>query len=618
MKRLSLLFGFVMLISSILFIINLAPPKVEHDAVTIYDINHNVLTDVYPDGYRQTVPLEKIHPTLVDAVYLIEDQHFYTHHGFDFGRIARAFLTNLKARELKEGASTITQQLARHLYLSHDRTWGRKLQEALHAYRIERHFEKEDILEGYLNTIYYGHGIYGVEAASQFYFGKTTTELNLAEIAMLVMIPKRPNSYSPIHNLPLAKQEQARVLTRLTDHGLINEQDAYLAKREAITVYGEHPEDDSIGYVKNAVMREVKTVLNKPLKKGAIHTTIDLTEQRALKEAAFSHRGNLEVGAIMAHPSTGAISALIGGSSYHTTPFNRAYDAYRMTGSAFKPFVYYTALEHGYHPASRLKIAPTVFQTIDGGDYAPRNHHDQYPLDFVTMQQALAVSDNIYPVKLSEHLPEDSVSNTARSVGVTTSLEEGPTLALGTSALSVLDLTTAYSHFANGGHHVELYTIQNVTSADGDLLYTRPDFDRAQVLDPINTFIMNQMMTGMFDENLSDYLPVTGAGIQDTLTHHYAGKSGSTTYDRWMVGYSPNRILSVWCGDDDHKPIESDQVAQLIWRDAIESVHTSRPHQAFEAPPEVKAVYIDLKTGQIAKKDADTARLMYFHRDHFR
>lgn len=605
-----LLVGFIVM-NSVLSL--LGAPELNQHPVMVLDKNGEEIGSVYSDGQRIWRDLDEIHPLLIEATIAIEDQNFFHHGGFDLKRMGGAILKNLRRGNLAEGASTISQQFARNLYLTHEKTWARKLKEAYYTVRLERYFDKETLLEGYLNTIYYGHGVYGVETASQFYFNKSTTELSLAEIAMLIVIPNRPSAHSPLDHFDTAKKQQELILRLLYANGLITETEEKLARTEVLEITGESHQDPQFGYLADLALKEAQAILDAPIPAGyQLQTSIDPKHQKALSKAVTEHIGDMQVGAITAHPATGAIHALIGGIDHQESPFNRATQATRMVGSTFKPFIFYTALENGFTAATPLTSEPTTFVFSDNSHYRPRNFNQHYAENTVTLAQALAVSDNIYAVKTHLFMTPEKIIDDAKTLGITSPLEPVPALALGTASLSVQEMVTAYSHFANGGHKVKPFLLEKILAPDGKVIYEREPVLGEQVLDERVTFILNQLLTGMFDPNLSDYLAVTGGSISSGLSGDYAGKSGSTESDHWMIGYSPELIVGVWTGYDDNRRVGSSQAAKLIWRDAIEAGHAENGSHSFVAPPGIVAAYVDPKTGLLSDQNCPVSRLMFF------
>lgn len=617
---------FLLLIGGIFFtIILLGPPPLTTAENTIYyDHLGNKIGEESGIENRYWVPLEEMDDMVVDATIQLEDQRFYQHNGFDLQRIAVAVINNIRSASFQEGASTITQQYARNLYLTHEKSWNRKIKEAFYAARLEFFYDKDTLLEGYLNTIYYGHGVYGIEAASQFYFAKPNTDLSLAQAALLVGVPNRPSFYSPINHYDHAKQRQKQLLNLLVTREVIEETEAFLAEREVLHVQTEQLDNqiNQIGYFRDLVSAEMATIIDDQedfrFRGYHVYTTLNTDDQNYLLDSVDQHTAfddDFQVGAMALNPNTGAITGLIGGTDYGTSPYNRAVQAERMVGSAIKPLLYYTALANGYTAATTLISQPTTFMFDDEITYRPRNFNSYYADDPITLAQALAVSDNIYAVKTNLFLTPEQLIKMARKLGITSDMDAVPALALGTASISVKEMVTAYAMFANGGSSLEPYTIDKIVDANGNIIYQHEQIDPEQVLDQQQTFILNQLMTGMFDVNLNSYMTVTGAPIVDQLTRHFAGKSGTTSSDSWMIGYSPDLVMGVWTGYDDNRPLtktKAKQAAKSIWADFIEQAHQTRDVHAFEAPEGIVAAYVDPMTGQLSTDYCRTSRLMYF------
>jgi len=315
------------------------------------------------------------------------------------------------------------------------------------------------------------------------------------------------------------------------------------------------------------------------------------------------------------NPKTGEVVALVGGKDYKESQFNRAIQASRQPGSTFKPFLYYAALEKGFTPATRLKSEYTVFTLGDGvSKYKPKNYKDYYADDFVTMAQALAVSDNVYAVKTHLFLGEDSLAKTAKQFGITSSLKDVPSLALGTSPVKPIEMVGAYSMFANGGKQVKPTFIRRVVDHEGNILYDA-HLESKQVLDKNNTFVMEEMMTGMFNKKLSGYASVTGQSLLPKLSRTYAGKSGSTETDSWMIGFTPQIVTGVWVGYDQPKPITNPAeqgYAKKIWAIAMEKGLEGQPKKEFKQPSDIIAVNVNPENGKIATKGCPVSVKMYF------
>lgn len=604
----------------------LGPPSLTKEENTIYYNRNNEVIGVEQGiENRFWIDLEAMPSMLIEATLAVEDKNFYSHYGFDIKRIGKAILRNIQTLSLKEGASTLTQQYARNLYLTHEKTWSRKLKEAFYTIRLEMFYTKDEILEGYLNEIYYGHGAYGIEAASRTFFDKHVDELSLAEIAMLVGIPKGPTYYSPLNDIDNATSRQHTILTLLKDEKIINEAEYVTAKQEELVYANPQREstDGNAPYYRDFALKEASRILRLPvdqIETGGYHifTTLDNKAQKQLEskiEETVNDESELEIGAMAMDPKTGAVTALVGGRSYNKSPFNRAVSAKRMTGSTFKPFLYYTALQHGYTPTTMLMSKPTVFQLEDGQTYQPSNYNDYYAYEPITLAQALAVSDNIYAVKTNIFLGPDKLVDTAKQFGITADLPAVPSLALGTVSVSLNEMVRAYGMLANGGREVNSYAIEKIIDRHGKTVYERNQSYGEQVLDRQTAFILTDLMTGMFDQSWNGYMEVTGSTIASKLSRTYAGKSGSTNSDSWMIGFSPSMVAGVWIGYDDNRPLEyafEAAYAKDIWASFMEAIHQERDVEQFIAPEGVVRANIDPKTGQLATPYCPEQQSVYF------
>lgn len=618
--------AFLLAAGILLYCYAAGPPPLANEENTIYySENGETIGEEKGTENRKWVRLENISPYLIEATLLTEDRGFYHHFGFDLKRIIKAVIVNLQTGTLKEGASTLTQQYARNLYLSHEKTWLRKIKEAFYTIQLEMHYSKEQILEGYLNTIYYGHGAYGIEAASRHFFNKSAGELTLAESTMLAGIPKGPTYYSPLNDEENAENRQEQILAVMKNEGAISEQEYITAQNETLEYQQVDTSDDKeMGpYFQDIVLDEASNLLQmeeEHIRTAGyhIHTTLDTELQQEMEQQlkqVIDPESDIQIGTIAMDPKTGAIRALAGGKDYTESPYNRAIYAKRMPASTFKPILYYAALENGYTASTMLESKPTSFTMENGEVYEPSNFNGYYAEKPISLATALAVSDNIYAVKTNMYLGPEKLVEYAREFHITSELDAVPSLALGTSAVTLKEMVTAYSMIANGGKEVESYTIEKIVDQHGNTIYEREEERPEQVLNEQSAFILTQLMTGMFDRELNDYMSVTGAGISDQLSRAYAGKSGTTGSDSWMIGFSPSLVTGVWTGYDDNRQIESvaeTTYAKNIWAGFMEAAHQEKPEESFPAPPGVVAVPIDPKTGKLATPYCDVSRVMYF------
>ncbi|GHH97964.1 transglycosylase domain-containing protein [Neobacillus kokaensis] len=603
-----------------------APPLAVPQSTLYFSDDGTLIGESNSGQKRYWAKLDHISPDLVNATISIEDKSFFDHHGFDYKRIAGAVIADVKAFAKVQGASTITQQYARNLFLEHDKTWTRKLHEALYTIRLEMNYSKNDILEGYLNTIYYGNGAYGAEAASQFYFGKKANELSLAEASMLAGIPKGPGYYSPLRSPENAKRRQAIILNSMVKNGYISKKEAEAAVEEKLVFTGVHTTQKvkAAPYFQDAVKNALKNQLHlddRTIALGGlkVYTTLNLKQQKAAEEQIkkyVSSSSEIQTALVAMNPKNGYVQAMVGGRDYEKSPFNRAVQAVRQPGSTIKPLLYYSALEHGFTPSSTMRSEYTTFHFDDGRTkYTPHNFNNKYADGEITLAQALAVSDNIYAVKTHLFLGEEVLAETAQKFGLSTKMAQVPSLALGTSGVRIIEMANAYSLLANGGKRVYPTLITRVEDYNGKVIFERKQ-ESEKVLDPAKAYVMTQMMTGVFDTKLNGYAKVTGSTIAEDLTRPYAGKSGSTETDSWMIGYSPQLVSAVWVGYDVGKPIElrpEKSYAKNIWANFMEEALEGKSVKAFKPPKDgVIGVYVNPENGKLATKDCPVRRFTYY------
>lgn len=617
-----LLFVLLFIIASFLLIVYaLGPPELESkETITIVDQDGKVINETIDNIHH----LDDLPSYAVEGIVLVEDQHFYEHYGLYLRGIARAFIRNLEAGKLKEGASTITQQLARNLYLSHEKTWTRKLKELYYTIRLELFYSKDEILTAYLNTIYFGHGAYGINAASDYYFGKNAEQLSIAEATMLIGIPKGPTYYSPYNDINNATKRQHYILKQLLQKQAITEAEYYEAKHEKLPFQNEpSAQTNHLDYFIDYVWQEITETLQINKKSlltndVTIETTLDLSLQQQSEQMTDRDvwkRNDIELSTLSLDPHTGAIRQMIGGKDYQTSPFNRAVQSKRMVGSTFKPLLYYAALENGFTATTMLQSEPTVF-TIGDDTYEPSNYNDYYAYQPISLAQALALSDNIYAVKTHLYLSTELVINTAKQLGITTPLPEVTSLALGSASIPLIEMVQAYATITNGGYETIPYAIERITTENGKVIYEKEHNDRSHVLNEQKAFLLTHLLTGMFDRRLNGYMEVTGSSIIDQLHHEYAGKSGTTDADSWMIGASPQLVTGVWTGYDDNRSLlalEEKALAKSTWAELMQLAHSATTEKlTFPIPEGIVSKVVDVETGLLATEDCATTRTTYF------
>ncbi|MDQ0857005.1 1A family penicillin-binding protein [Bacillus sp. V2I10] len=604
-----------------------APSLTVQQSSIMYANDGSEMGKTHHGGKRYWVDLDEISPSLIEATVAIEDRHFYDHNGFDYKRIAGAALADLKAMAKVQGASTISQQYARNLFLVHDKTWKRKLTEAFYTVRLELNYSKEEILEGYLNTIYYGHGAYGAEAAANYYFDKSASELSISEATMLAGIPKAPSLYSPLENEERAKSRQAIILRTMVNQKIISQTEADQTYNEALNYRSvkDVKTADIAPYFQDAVMNELSKKLNLDqttieTRGLRIFTTLDPDMQRIAEEkiaGVIDEASDIQVGFMAMDPKTGSVKALVGGRDYAESTFNRATQAKRQPGSTMKPFLYYAAVNKGFTPSTLLRSEPYTFKFEDGkSSYKPGNYNGYYANGDITLAQAIALSDNIYAVKTHLYLGMDELIQASKSFGVTSKLSHVPSLALGTSPVRLAEMVNGYGMLANGGKRIEPSFIKKVEDAEGNVIYQN-EKEQEQILNKESAFVTSHLMTGMFDEQLNDYTSVTGHTIIPKLSREYAGKSGTTKADSWMIGFAPQLVAGIWTGYDKDKTIDvvaERGYAKQIWADFMEEALEDQSVKAFNPPKGVIGVYINPKTGKLASDDCPVKRFAYFVR----
>lgn len=565
--------------------------------------------------------LEDISDNLKNAVIAVEDKNFYNHHGFDYLRIAKAMLTNIKKKSIVQGASTISQQYIKNLYLDFDKTWKRKAEEAMLTLELEVHYDKDEILEGYLNTINYGQGNMGIVNASSYYFNKKPSELTLEEAIMLAGIPKNPAGYNPVSNYEASLKRAWVVAKSMLNNGYIDEETYNNLFKEKLEIFGQTKNNNlqMIMYYQEAVLNELSNIKEVPaslVNAGGlkIYTTLDLDEQTSLENNILNNKvdDELQVASVIVDPKTGAVKALTGGMNYAKSQYNRALKSKRQVGSTMKPFLYYAALENNMTMSSSFRSEETTFNLANGKTYAPQNAGNIYASKEITMAAALALSDNIYAVKTNLFLGVDKMIDVAKRTGINANLDEVASLPLGTSEINILDYATGYTTFASGGYQKELYFIEKIEDIDGNVLYEHEDLNRL-VINPNYTYILNEMMTSTTNDAYVDYTTPTALNIASTLTHKYALKTGSTNTDYWIVGYNPDRLMMMWMGYDNNKEVNGNvrNNAKKIWALTIEESLNSINTTWYETPKNVVAIPLDAVTGKTTNNQNKVALYYY-------
>ncbi len=573
----------------------------------IYDDQENLIYQ--GSGNNEWVELDEISPYFIEAVLSTEDKNFYKHHGFDYLRIIKAMYTNIKNGAIVQGASTISQQYIKNMYLDFDKTWQRKIEEAFLTLRLEVQYSKDEILEGYLNTINFGNGNYGIENASQFYFNKKARDLTLEESIMLAGVPKAPNKYNPVADYEATINRGKIIAKLMLNNEVIDDKTYNSLFNEKIYIYGKKNEDNlnMLMYYQDAVYNELEKLEEIPdslIESGGIkiYTSLNIEAQKLMEENILKYMNDeiddeMQVASIIINPKTGGVMALTGGLDYTKSQFNRATQSSRQVGSAIKPILYYAALENGMVSSSTFLSEPTTFMFSSNQSYSPSNYNEKYGNKNITMAAALAYSDNIYAVKTHLFLGEETLVNTAERMGIKTKLDPIPSLALGTCGLSMFDFARAYTTLASGGYKRELSFILKVEDMEGNILYEKNNDDDL-VLNESYTYILNEMMTGTYNANFIDYNTPTVMSIASKISNKYAIKTGSSGTDSWMVGYNPNVLMMVWNGYDDNRElaVKDGTISKNVWVDTVENLEIKK--EWYEMPSNVIGVPLNAITGE--------------------
>lgn len=567
----------------------------------IYDISGKPLASIHDEANRDVVPLNQISPNLKRAVLAIEDSNFFTHKGINPGGIARALIVNLEKGRTVEGGSTMTMQLVKNLFLSPQSKFSRKVAEAVMSIRLEQILNKDQILQLYLNQIYLGHNLYGVETASRSYFNKSASNLTLSEAAMLAGLISAPEEYSPFVNYKLAKERQILVLNRMKELKWITPAQETAARQEKlklgkITSFG----GSQVPYVTQAVVQELTRRFGRDaVVKGGmrVQTTIDLKMQRIAEETVkawhnrlyyqglFYDREEGQIALAAVDPRTHFVKAMVGGVDYEKSQFNRAIQARRQPGSSFKPFIYYAAFASGkYGPDSVVYDSPVGYRDGDGY-YYPQNYGGGFS-GAVSIRRALEVSLNIPAVKLGQEVGLNKVIEICRVLGIRSPMEPVVSLPLGAVDLTPLEMAGAFATFANNGWHSDTTFIVQVTDSSGNVLLDNT---------PKPKLVLNSWAAASVNSALQGVIS-SGTARAAQLGRPAAGKTGTTSSERdiWFVGYVPQLSVAVWMGNDNYRPMSygatGGTIVAPVWRDfmsqALEGVpaESFKPPSAFERP----------------------------------
>ena len=587
---------------------------------TLKDYRPSIATRVYADNNelvdeffledRKIIKVAELPNFVVQAFVAAEDSRFFEHRGIDVQSISRAFLKNLRAGRIIQGGSTITQQVAKSLYLSPEKRYIRKIKEAILAYKIDRYLTKEEILNLYLNHIYLGHGTYGVEAAAQGYFGKSARLLTLPEAAMLAGLPKAPSTYSPFSHFDRARQRQSYVLERMVEDGYITGADQERALNTPLTLRSVRPKEKIAPYFVEHIRRYIVEKYGSDVlyREGLeVYTTLNIEAQKAAREAVerglreLEQRQGYETGLVQGalvsmDVKTGAIKALVGGREFSKSEFNRATQSRRQPGSAFKPLIYTAAFDKGLTPSSHFVDAPISFPDPSQPDglWQPKNFDGKFTGP-TTLRNAIVQSRNVITIKVLQDIGVDYAASYANVMGISSPLSRNLSLALGSSGVTLLEMVRAYGVLANQGRRTTPYFITKIVDRTGHIFEeNQPKVE--QVIDPRIAFITAYIMQDVVESG-------TGRRVK-SIGRPVAGKTGTTNdvRDAWFMGFTPSLITGVWVGFDQERSLGYQEVggraAAPIWLYFMSQALAGQSIETFPVPEGIVFVKVNPKTGE--------------------
>ena len=591
------------------------------NAIHILDRNE-ILVFQGSDG-QKWVSLDDISEYVKIAIVSVEDKRFFNHFGFDFLRIIKSMYLNVVNKDIIGGASTISQQYVKNMYLDFGQTWGRKAEEAFLTINLEMHYTKDEILEGYLNTINFGQGNFGIESASLFYFDKKSSELTLEEAIMLVGIPRSPENYNPISNYDACIRRARIVAESMLNNGHLTEEEYKNLFREKIEIHGKREINNlqTLMYYYDSVISELNNLGSIPkslIKSGGlrIHTALDLSIQETMENSIIENITDsaVQTAGIVTDPKTGGVLALAGGVDHGKSQFNRVTQARRHVGSTIKPILYYAALKNNMTAASTFLSEATSFVFANNQTYTPTNYANRYGNRNITMAAALAYSENIYAVKTHLFLGPEVLVDTLKLAGLEEEVEPNPSLALGATEINMFDYARAFNTFANYGIYNDLFFIQKVTDVHGNILYERQIRPEPR-LNQDSVFILNEIMTSTYNASFLNYNAPTLLNIGPQISRKYAIKSGTTDNDYWLVGYNPDILMIIWSGNDMNAPVDSSYSRKIrnIWADTVEYALKDLENSWYEMPNNIVGLPLNAINGEFDTTTSNST-LFYFKR----
>jgi len=597
-KKLKFIIPFIIfffIIGSITCVSILPSPKIKYqNSILFYDNQNKLIHEELNNKEGKYVSIEQISDEAKKVFIAIEDQNFYTHLGIDGSRILKSLFINFREQEITQGASTITQQLSKNLYLSDEQTYTRKLKEIYHSFLIEKNYSKDEILEAYFNTLYFGHGIYGIENAATYFFNISASELNIPQSALLVGIINAPSIYSPFNNFEKSIEKFHGILNSLLSKNIISkdEYERYANYDFHLNYNNETAKSNTLRFYIDGVKSELKK-LNISNDDGLIiNTNFDPYINNSIEVilSSISLKKNTNISIVIMQPNSTKVLALLGGKNYDESSFNCALNSNRQIGSTIKPFLYYLGLKKGMTILTNLHSSKTKFFIQGYGYYEPKNYNSKYANQDINMLEAIAYSDNIYAVKTGLLIGSKIIKNFFSNFNV--DYEETPSSFLGSISMTPLKLTELYNCLASEGNYYKPSFINSIYKKDGTLLYKNPNESR-KLLSKNETLVLNQALKSTFDKNLDGY--TTPSMINYQTKSKFAVKTGSTYQDNWVMGFNPSYTIGIWLGDLENLELNEQGKAKTIFKDVANKI--SPASSWYSKTSSIKAKKIDPNTG---------------------
>ena len=590
-------YGFIICLVNVIELDEINKPNI----IEFYDKDENLIYTLNTEYEGEYILYENINPLLIDSFIVIEDKDFFNHSGLDLIRIISAFITNIKHNTIKQGASTISQQVARILYLNNEKSIKRKLKEAYLAIYIEEHYSKEKILELYLNGLYFGDNIYGIASASYFYFNKNQNELNLSECAYLASIINSPNTYLKEEKNESSLKRKDLVLSLLYRYNYITNEEYHNALNYELNIIKENKSNinSNLKYYIDSIIHILKEkyIYNKSnlLKGMKIYTNLDFIIFKDVINTINKHQNelnNLECSIVILEPNTSNILMIQGGKNFELSNLNRAMFSYRQVGSLIKPLLYYLGLLNDFTPLTKLESKKTTFKIKGYGEYTPKNYNDVYPNREITLLEAIGTSDNIYAVKLGLHLGSENFKK-AIEFFTKNEVKAVPSLFLGSNEMTLLELACMYNTFASLGNYYSPSFYNKILDFNDNEISLNGNSYKTLLLKKLVT-ILNQSLLSPFDKRINKTNKPTMINYIPNVK--YSAKSGSTNSDSYVIGYNPNYLIAVWTGSDEGKLI-SMSPTKSIFLDLANKLSKYKEEKWYEPSKNILVKKIDPITG---------------------